>query len=810
MPTSENISTILRSVGIVENSQSEEPYREVRAQQIAMLFRQLPAALTATMLIAFIVVGVTWPVADAKLLLSWLVVVCALTGHRFLLLRRYEANAPRADRIEPWLRSFFVGTLLSGIVWGAGGVLLAGQELIHQFFFGLLLAGLAAGGVSTLSSCRGVYAAFLLPSMVPLAVRMALHLDPVHVAMAAMMLLFVALMLGISARIHATIAESLRLRFRNLGLVDTLSATKGNLEEANSALQREIGEHRKAQEILMKSEQKLRLHAHQAPLAFIEWDLSFRVVEWNPAAERIFGYSRQEALGRHAASLIAAERSCDTIATLWKRLLIDKHSAQVTIDNRTKDQRNIVCEWYYTPLVDAQGGVLTVMTLAHDVTANRQAQERLNYLAYHDELTGLPNRSLYNDRLSQAMIEARRQGRYVGVMLLDIDHFKMVNDTMGHDAGDELLRDIGKRLSVCLRESDTVSRFGGDEFGLVLADMADPRDAIFVAQKMLDSFAPPFFVGGRELFVGPSFGITIYPVDSDDPDGLVKNADSAMYHAKAQGRNNFQFYSAELTARAQSRLDMETSLRRALERREFLLHYQPKFSLETGEMTGVEALIRWQHPALGMVSPRDFIGIAEESGLILPIGEWVLLAACQQVKGWHDEGFAQVKLAVNLSTKQFRQSRLKDTLAVVLAETGFDPRNLEFEITESVLMENTTAVSEVLAELKAMGISISVDDFGTGYSSLSYLKRFPIDALKIDRSFVRDIPADHDDAAIVRAIIAMSRSLRMKVIAEGVETDEQQQFLRAEGCDEIQGYLSGRPVPPEEFLRMLRSRKALS
>lgn len=810
MPTSENISTTLRSVGIVENSQSEEPYREVRAQQIALLFRQLPAALTATLLIAFIVVGVTWPVADAKLLLSWLIVVCALTGHRFLLLRRFAANAPRAEQIEPWLRSFFVGTLLSGIVWGAGGVLLAGPDLIHQFFFGLLLAGLAAGGVSTLSSCRGVYAAFLLPSMVPFAVRMALYLDPVHVAMAAMMLLFLALMLGISARIHATIAESLRLRFRNLGLVDTLSATKGNLEEANSALQREIGEHRKAQEILMKSEQKLRLHAHQAPLAFIEWDLSFRVVEWNPAAERIFGYSRQQALGRHAASLIAAERSCDTIATLWKRLLIDKHSAQVTIDNRTKDQRNIVCEWYYTPLVDAQGRVLTVMTLAQDVTANRQAQERLNYLAYHDELTGLPNRSLYNDRLSQAMIEARRQGRYVGVMLLDIDHFKMVNDTMGHDAGDELLRDIGKRLSVCLRDSDTVSRFGGDEFGLVLADMADPRDAIFVAQKMLDSFAPPFFVGGRELFVGPSFGITIYPVDSNDPDGLVKNADSAMYHAKAQGRNNFQFYSAELTARAQSRLDMETSLRRALERREFLLHYQPKFSLETGAMTGVEALIRWQHPALGMVSPQDFIGIAEESGLILPIGEWVLLAACQQVKGWHDEGFAQVKLAVNLSTKQFRQSRLKETLAVVLAETGFDPRNLEFEITESVLMENTTAVSEVLAELKAMGISISVDDFGTGYSSLSYLKRFPIDALKIDRSFVRDIPADHDDAAIVRAIIAMSRSLRMKVIAEGVETEEQQQFLRAEGCDEIQGYLSGRPVPPEEFLRMLRSRKALS
>ncbi len=806
MPASENISSILRSAGIIGKSETEETYREVRAQQIALLFRQLPAALTATLLIALIVVGVTWPVADATLLLSWLIVVCALTGHRALLVRRFAASAPSAEQMVPWLRSFFVGTLLSGIVWGAGGVLLAGQNLIHQFFFGLLLAGLAAGAVSTLSSYRGVYAAFLLPSMVPFAVRMALYLDPVHVAMASMMLLFVALMLGISARIHSTIAESLRLRFRNLGLVDTLSATKENLEEANAALQREIGDHRKAQEILMKSEQKLRLHAHQAPLAFIEWDLSFRVVEWNPAAESIFGYSRQEALGRHAANLIAAERGCDTIATLWKRLLIDKHSAQVTVENRTKQERNIVCEWYYTPLVDAQGRVLSVMTLAQDVTANREAQEQLNYLAYHDELTGLPNRSLYNDRLSQAMIEARRQGRYVGVMLLDIDNFKMVNDTMGHEAGDELLRDIGKRLSVCLRESDTVSRFGGDEFGLVLADMGDPRDAIFVAQKILDSFAPPFFVGGRELFVGPSFGITIFPVDSNDLDGLVKNADSAMYHAKAQGRNNFQFYSVELTARVQSRLDMETSLRRALERREFLLHYQPKFSLETGEMTGVEALIRWQHPELGMVPPHDFIGIAEENGLILPIGEWVLRAACQEVKRWHDEGLAQVKLAVNLSTRQFRQNRLKETLAGVLAETGFDPRFLEFEITESG-MESSAEVSEVLGELKAMGISISLDDFGTGYSSLSYLKRFPIDALKIDRSFVRDIPEDLDDAAIVRAIIAMSRSLRMKVIAEGVETEEQQQFLRAEGCDEIQGFLPGRPVPPEELLQRLRSRR---
>jgi diguanylate cyclase (GGDEF)-like protein/PAS domain S-box-containing protein len=585
--------------------------------------------------------------------------------------------------------------------------------------------------------------------------------------------------------------------------VDTLSATKDHLEEANNALQREISERRKAQEILMKSEQKLRLHAQQAPLAFIEWDLSFRVVEWNPAAERIFGYSRMEALGRHAKSLIAADSTCETISVLWSKLLTEKQGTQVTVDNRTKGGRSIVCEWYYTPLVDPQAKVLSVITLAQDVTASRQAQERLNYLAYHDDLTGLPNRSLFNDRLSQAVIEARRQGRCVGVMLLDVDNFKMVNDTMGHEAGDELLRNIGKRLSVCVRESDTVARFGGDEFGLVLADMADPRDALKVAQKMLDAFAPAFFVGGRELFIGPSIGITMYPTDSDDLDTLVKNADSAMYHAKAQGRNNFQFYSAALTERAQSRFLVETSLRRALERREFLLHYQPKVSLATRKITGVEALIRWQNPELGMVPPGDFIVVAEESGLILPIGEWVLRSACEQVKRWHDQGLTPVKLSVNLSSKQFRRGPLKDTLARVLAETGFDPHCLEFEITESVLMDGSAEVSAVLAELKDMGISISVDDFGTGYSSLSYLKRFPIDTLKIDRSFVRDIPGDQDDAAIVRAIIAMSRSLRMKVIAEGVETEEQSQFLRAEGCDEIQGYFCGRPVPPEEFQQML-------
>lgn len=784
---------------------SEESGREILVQQVALLFRQLPTAIAAAMLVALVVVGVMWGVADHTLLLVWFSAVGIVSLYRILLWRRFGREAPGTAAINPWLGNFLAGTLLSGIVWGAAGVMLVGDGLVYQFFFGMLLIGLSAGAVSTLSSHRHAYSLFLLPALMPYALHMASFMDPVRVALASLALFYMALMLGISGRIHSTIQDSLRLRFRNLGLVGSLSATKENLEEANLALQREIAQRRGAQEILLKSEQKLRLHVQQAPLAFIEWDLLFRVVEWNPAAERIFGYSREEARGRHAASLIAGEHSCEAVAQLWKQLLVDRRGAQVTVENRTRDGRTIVCEWFYTPLTDPQGKVSSVITLAQDVTASRQAQERLNYLAYHDELTGLPNRALFSDRLSQAMIEARRQGRCVAVLLLDIDNFKLVNDTMGHDAGNALLRDIGKRLSNCVRDGDSVARFGGDEFGLVLADMADPRDAMKVAQKIFDALAQAFSLESREFFIAASIGITIYPNDSDELDGLMKNADSAMYHAKARGRNNFQFYSADLTARARSRLAMETNLRHALERNEFRLHFQPKFSLATGAISGAEALVRWHSAELGMVQPNQFISVAEESGLILPIGEWVLRSACEQMQRWRAAGLPAITLAVNISSKQFGNGRLVDMVSGVLVSSSFDPALLEIEITESLLMDGSAAVIAELTRLKELGISISVDDFGTGYSSLSYLKRFPVDTIKIDRSFVSGLPDDQDDAAIVRAIIAMSNSLRMRVIAEGVETRAQMQFLSVEGCQEIQGYYCGRPVDADLFADLLRT-----
>lgn len=800
----EHIASALASAGITEQEASPEVSREIAAEQVRLLYRQVPSALLATAVIAIAMAAALWEVVSRTSLLVWLGLTAIVSLARYALLIAFREYRPSLDAMETWGWRFVALTVCAGASWGLAGALLAADSGFHQAFIGFVLAGICAGAVSTLSPHPLAYTAFIMPAVLPFAVTMLLIGERIEFAMGAMALLFVSMMMIVAGRVAASIEQSLRLRFRNLGLVDDLSETNSRLTLLNSALETEVAERRTAQTVLRKSETKLRLHALQAPLAFIEWDLGFRVVEWNPAAERIFGWSREEALGRRASRLIAGSNTCEPVASMWQRLLKEKQGARITLENCTRDGTMITCEWYYTPLVDEDGRVLSVIALAQDITASRLAQEKLNYIAYHDELTALPNRALFNDRLGKAIIEARRRSSFVGVMLLDVDNFKAVNDTMGHEVGDTLLKDIATRLHGCARESDTIARFGGDEFAIVLEDLAEPSNAFPVAQKILDAFIPPFMVKGTEIYLASSIGVTFYPPDGEDLDALLKNADSAMYHAKAQGRNNCQFYSADLTERAQARLGMETSLRRALDRDEFRLHFQPKVELATGRVTGVEALLRWESKDRGTVAPNDFIPIAEDSGLILPIGDWALRTACAEVRRWHDEGLAGLRLAVNLSSRQFRHKRLVASIASILEETGFDASCLEFEITESVLMDLDDQVSEVLGKIKDMGISISIDDFGTGYSSLSYLKRFPIDTLKIDRSFVRDVPADLDDVAIVRAIIAMARSLRMRTVAEGVEQEDQMRFLRAEGCGEMQGFFYSRPLPGEEILRLLK------
>jgi diguanylate cyclase (GGDEF)-like protein/PAS domain S-box-containing protein len=435
---------------------------------------------------------------------------------------------------------------------------------------------------------------------------------------------------------------------------------------------------------------------------------------------------------------------------------------------------------------------------------HKQAEERVRHLAHYDELTGLPNRSMFNQRLSHALAQAKRGDRPLAVLFIDLDRFKNINDTLGHEAGDRVLREVADRLRACLRESDTIGRLGGDEFVVLIAEFPEPLQVAAVAQKILAAAARPLVIETQEFHITASIGISTYPDDSADMQSLLKNADIAMYRAKERGKNNYQFYSAQMNVHTLERVALESNLRRALERDEFLLHYQPKVDIHSGCITGMEALLRWQQPGKLLIPPVQFIPLAEETGLIVPIGEWVLMTACTRTKTWQELGLAPLCIGVNLSPRQFAHERLLQDVSRVLNDTGLDPASLELEITESMVMHNPDQAVKLLSKLKDMGIQLSIDDFGTGYSSLNYLKRFPLDSLKIDRSFIQDLPGNSDDAAITRAIIAMAHSLRLKVIAEGVETEQQLSFLREHGCDEMQGYYFSKPLPENEFVVLLR------
>ncbi|HEX2333193.1 MAG TPA: EAL domain-containing protein [Burkholderiales bacterium] len=438
----------------------------------------------------------------------------------------------------------------------------------------------------------------------------------------------------------------------------------------------------------------------------------------------------------------------------------------------------------------------------------KRYQVELEHQANYDALTGLPNRNLLHDRLHQA-VYAQRQARAIAVVFMDLDHFKFVNDSLGHSTGDLLLKAMGERLRSALREADTVGRVGGDEFVLILNDQANEEIIYRGVQRICAKVSEPITIDGKELYVTCSAGISLYPQDGRDVDTLLKNADAAMYRAKEHGRSNFQFFTSEMNERVSERLALENALRRAVERNELALHYQQKVSLTTGRIVGAEALVRWVHPEWGLVRPARFIPLAEESGLIVSIGEWVLREACRQTRAWLDAGLEPGAVSVNLSVRQFRQEGLVRTVSRLLAETGLDPSQLEMELTESMVMHNVDAAIAVLQGLKQLGVALSLDDFGAGYSSLTYLKSLPIDTLKIDRSFVRDIGAgaEADDGVIAQAIISLGHALHLKVIAEGVETDAQMRFLRRHGCDEVQGFFYGEAVPPEAHARLLLKAK---
>jgi len=519
-----------------------------------------------------------------------------------------------------------------------------------------------------------------------------------------------------------------------------------------------------------------------------------RYIDVNPALVRILGYSSKE-------ELLNVNIARDVYFDQSERRDAAERNSSFTTRLRRKDGSEIWVEITSWVIYGDHGEVLYYEGITRDITDRKQLEQTIWYQAYHDALTGLPNRYLFNDRLNQALANARRTGQILGVMFLDLDNFKNINDSLGHHLGDKLLQMVSLRLLKCIREGDTIARLGGDEFTLLL-QLNQADGVISVTKRIQEILRPPFHIEGHELHVTTSIGISIYPLDGDDALTLLKNADTALYRSKEAGRDRYHMYSPAMNAKAFDLLILENRLRHAVPRRELVLHYQPIIRLSDGALTGTEALVRWLQPEAGLVLPGVFIELAEETGLILPIGEWVLQTACEQARFWQKYTEDGWRLSVNLSARQFAQENLPGFLSSMLDKIGLPPSNLEVEITETTALQNVEMTAQTLRKLRDMGIQIAIDDFGTGYSSLSHLRRLPIQSLKIDRSFVCNLANADDDQSIVAAVIALAHSLKMRVVAEGVETQAQLDFLRSHNCDEVQGYLLSPPVPAEQLSSM--------
>lgn len=523
----------------------------------------------------------------------------------------------------------------------------------------------------------------------------------------------------------------------------------------------------------------------------------------NPAFTLMTGYAPEEIIGRNTRLLVGDDWDQPDIERLREAVRRGR-DARVTLRCYRKDGSLFWNEISLASMHDPSGRVSHFISIFNDLTDRKRYEAELEQQANHDALTGLANRNLLNDRLQQSMIRAQRNAGAVAVMLLDLDRFKLINDSLGHAVGDELICEVARRLAACVRQGDTVARLGGDEFMIVMSELWAESDAASLAAKVLQRVSAPMKLSGHEIVVTGSLGVALFPRDGESAALLVKNADVAMYRAKEQGRNDFRFYAPEMNARMLERLELENGLRRALDQGELELHYQPKVELANGHVVGAEALIRWRHPVLGMVSPADFIPLAEETGLIVPIGEWVINTACRQLKAWREEGLTGVSVAVNVSARQFQQEDLVGVLGEALRSSGVPARSLHLEVTESGVMSNPERTIVILRTLKDIGVLVSLDDFGTGYSSLNYLKRFLIDSVKIDQSFVADLTTSSEDAAIARMVISLAHSLNQTVVAEGVETVAQLDFLRRHRCDEMQGFLCSRAIPAAEFAGMIR------
>lgn len=618
----------------------------------------------------------------------------------------------------------------------------------------------------------------------------------------SLLVLLAGLLLSLLAALYL---QSLARRTRRIERL--VRRRTAELRLSNRRLQQDIAARTRTEKALQLRQRAIEASANAIVIVSAEAP-DYPIEYVNPAFERNSGFSATEMLGQTVRALQCDERDQQAIMEI-RAALREQREGKAVLRNLRKDGSIYWSEFYVSPVIDQNAAVGHFVLAQYDITATKNYQAELEFQASHDALTGLANRHLLRDRLSQAISYADSYGHAVWLVHIDLDQFKFINDALGHHGGDLLLRSVADRLKQGLRGADTVARINGDEFLLIFIDGKEQGIGVGIIQQIMQTVAAPLQIDNHELYLTCSAGIAVYPNDAADAETLTKDAEIAMYRAKDAGRGSYQFYTSAMDKRALERLRLESDLRGALERDEFVLYYQPQVELRSGQVVGMEALIRWQHPQLGLVAPARFIGLAEETGLIVPLGAWVIRAACRQNKAWQEAGLPDLRVSVNLSARQFYDKELAQSIAAVLEQTGLAPHAFGIELTESLVMADVEHAVEILHQLHAIGVQLSIDDFGTGYSSLSYLKRFPIDVLKIDQSFVRDITLDSDDAAIVLSIISLAHNLKMSVIAEGVETAEQLDFLRCNGCNEIQGYHFSQPLPAAEFQQLLLQHKTL-
>jgi diguanylate cyclase (GGDEF)-like protein/PAS domain S-box-containing protein len=779
----------------------------IREEQIRLLFRFSLVGYLATLLVVFILGAVLWEDLARPLLFAWFAAISAITVGRYALYKIFINRDPPPSELRAWEYRFLAGSLLTALCWAAIATALLpdSAHLAQRLTVVMLVTLLVTGAVGYYAPHPHAFKITAFVGLVPFALSLGFSHDRIQMFLSGALLLLAGVLPYVHEKLHRALVDSLAARQDKATLAGELEVERARLQQANDALAEEMVGRLKAQQAELIAAQKLRMHVERTPLAVVEWDREHRVTAWNPAAEAIFGFAEREAIGKRAQEFIVPPGSAGAVESMWLELAETRDGTKVSLENLTRAGQAIQCEWYNTPLVDPGGRIVGFASLVQDVTERLNTERTIHYMAHHDALTGLPNRRLMQDRLNQAIMQARRKQRHVGVLFLDLDRFKLLNDTLGHDTGDYILKDVARRLASCVREVDTVSREGGDEFVVVLPDLERPENARIVADKILREFSRPVEIGGQDIHITTSIGIAHYPNDATDVNHLLKHADSAMYQAKDSGRNTVRFYTSDLNYLLSRRLEVEGRLRKGIEQEEFFLRYQPQVDVATGRIVGMESLLRWNDPLKGEVFPKDFISVAEELGLIVQLGEWAFRTACRQLKAWETEGVRDVSVAVNLSARQFMSRKLVPSLLAIVREAGVDPRHVEVEITETMVMRNLEQSIEILGQLRSVGIGVAVDDFGVGYSSLGQLRRLPATGLKIDRSFVAGVSEDASSSSIAEAIIAMARSLGLRVVAEGVETRAQLDFLRAHRCDAFQGYLFSKPLTALEASAMLRA-----